>query len=218
MKKSIIVLVISFLFFSCSTTKVEKTSFNGMIYDGDNEPVSGVKIQVDEKHQTVSDMYGRFYLDNLSLSTNYTLTASKKDYETVILPFEFQNITQIVYITMYSSDQLLKEAEKVLSEDNIDKAKEFVKRSEDCSGGKTISSQYLSAVILYREGRVDEALDLLKSLINYGNKYPYIYLFLADISEYDLNDIETAKTYLQKFLDNSYDFEIEKRYKKLCAQ
>lgn len=217
MQKNFCFVFLSLLFFSCASSKVEKTSFNGMIYDANNEPVVGVNIIIDEKHQTISDMYGRFYIDNLLISQDYSLTASKKDYETICFPFEFQNITQIAYITMYSSSQLLSEAEKALQENNIQNAKSFISRAEKCAG-KTISSQYLTAILLYKSNNITEALNILNEISIHGDNNPYIYLFMADIYEYNLQDYASAVSFLNKFLKNSYDSEIEKRYTLLCSQ
>ena len=217
MRKIVILLTVSAFFISCKSTKVEKTTFNGMIYDGDNEPVSGVQIFLDEKHQTVSDMYGRFYFENLITNKEYTLTATKKDFETAQITFEFQNITQVAYLTMYSSEQLLKQAEKSLTENNTITARALVDRAEIC-GGKSLSSLYLQAVILYKESNSNEALNILLDLSSQGYNNPYIYLFMADIYQYDIKDIELAKSNLQKYLSTTYDLETEKRYKELCAQ
>lgn len=217
MKRIVILFAVVSLFISCKSTKVEKTTFNGMIYDGDNEPVSGVQIFIDEKHQTVSDMYGRFYFDNLVTSQEYTLLATKKDFETAQINFEFQNITQVAYLTMYSGEQLLKQAEKSLSENNTTNARELISRAEACSG-KTLSSQYLQAVILYKESKPTDALNLLKDISTQGYSNPYIYLFMADIYQYGIKNNEDAKINLQKYLSTTYDLDTEKRYKELCAQ
>lgn len=217
MKKSLLLTFASLLFISCASVKTEKTAFNGMIYDGNNEPVAGVQISIDDKQKTVSDMYGRFYIENLSISNEYKLTASKKDYETITLSFEFQNITEVAYLTMYSATQLLDEAEKALQENNIENAQSFLTRAETCSG-KTLSSQYFQAIIYYKKSNFSEAIKILNELTVYGDNNPYIYLFLADIYEYNLKDIENAKNYLNKYLEISFEPDIEKRYKKLCVQ
>lgn len=217
MKKSLLLTFASLLFISCASVKTEKTAFNGMIYDGNNEPVAGVQISIDGKQKTVSDMYGRFYIENLSVSNEYTLTASKKDYETINIAFEFQNITEVAYLTMYSAPQLLTEAEKNLQENNIENAQDFLTRAEECSG-KTLSSQYLQAVIYYKQTNFTDAIKILNEISVYGDSNPYIYLFLADIYEYELKDTENAKKFLSKYLEVSSDSDVEKRYKKLCAQ
>ena len=63
-----------------------------------------------------------------------------------------------------------------------------------------------------------KAIKILNELTVYGDNNPYIYLFLADIYEYNLKDIENAKNYLNKYLEISFEPDIEKRYKKLCVQ
>ena len=216
MKKFISIVLPIFLLFSCSSLKVEKTSFNGMIYDADNEPVSGAKIYIDDKIRTVSDMYGRFYIDDFEISKKYKLKIEKLNYETVIMETEVQNITQVAYITLYSSDQLLRLSEKFLTENNIPAAESYINRSEKCFG-ETKSSKYLRAGLLYKSSDYKNALICLSELYSKDDTSPYIVLFMADIYEYYLQDFESAKKYLEKYLSLNYDPEIEKRYSKLCA-
>ena len=213
--KKIILFFIPFLLVSCSSLKIEKISFNGMIYDADNEPVSGAKIYIDNKIRTVSDMYGRFYIEDFEASKKYLLKVEKQNYETVILETEVQNLTQVAYITLYSSDQLLKLSEKYLSENNLTVADSYISRSEKCSG-ETVNSRFLKAVILYKTSEYDAALNILKDL-DTKKSNPYVNLFIADIYEYDLHDFDSAKKYLKKYLSLYFDSEIEKRYSNLCA-
>lgn len=216
MKKSLIIILCLLTLISCKTMNLEKSSFSGMIYDGNNEPVSGASVEVNGKKNTVSDMYGRFYLENLKLNEEYELTISKKDFETVNIDFDFQNITQVAYINMLSSSQLLEKAESAITDGNYDIAETFIHRAEVCSK-ETLSSRYLQAVVLFRKGNIDNALNILIQLsITYNE--PYIYLFLADIYEYSLKDNDSAQKYLKMYLDKTYDPELEIRYTSLCSK
>lgn len=216
MKKSLFIFLCLLIFISCKSMNVEKSSFNGMIYDGNNEPINGASVEVNGQKSTVSDMSGRFYLENLKINENYELTVSKKDFETIKMNFDFQNVTQIAYVSMLSASQLLEKAEVSLEEGNYDSAEDFIHRAEICSK-ETLSSRYLHAVISYKKGDVDKALNILNQLTTTYND-SYIYLFMADIFEYSLNDNESAKKYLKMYLDKSYDMETEKRYTRLCSQ
>lgn len=216
MKHKITLLLSLFLFLSCQTTKVEKKMFNGMIYDGNNEPLSGVTIQIDCKDVTITDMYGRFYIDNLSSNKDYILTAKKTEYETIDFHFTFQNITQVVYLTMYSSSQLLEKAEQALLEKDTVSAQEYLKRTDNTIG-KNTCSEYLKAVIAYNQNDYQNAINILNTLITDGDKNPYIYLFLADIYQYTTQDLDSAKKSLEQYLKNNYDLNVQKRYNDLCS-
>ncbi len=50
------------MLFACSTVDMPENSVNGIIYDSDNEPVSGAEIFVGKRKKAVSDIYGHFQL------------------------------------------------------------------------------------------------------------------------------------------------------------
>jgi len=80
---------------------------NGMIYDSNNEPVADVLVQVTDIIKTNRDIYGHFHIENLRADTEYTITCSKEGYETASVKFVYNSISEVAYIRMYSSEQLL---------------------------------------------------------------------------------------------------------------
>ena len=78
----IFILIIIFQFLSCaSSPKLNKTILNGIIYNADNEPVSGAKIYINQEQQCISDIYGHFYISGLKLNHSYNLSIIKEEYE-----------------------------------------------------------------------------------------------------------------------------------------
>ena len=114
----------------CRSYKVEMPSIQGMIYDVNNEPVSDVEIYINEKKQSISDIYGHFSLIGLNLSKSYSLKASKKNFEDVILTFTYSAPSQVIYLRMYSSSELLSFAETKVKEKKYNEAEEFLDRAE----------------------------------------------------------------------------------------
>jgi hypothetical protein len=207
-KKSLPVFLLSAalcaFFTGCATTKKIQPVLNGMIYDFDNEPVTDVLVHVTDKIRTNSDIYGHFHIENLRADTEYTITCSKEGYETASVKFVYNSISEVAYIRMYSSEQLLGLAENEIQQKKYDAAVSYLDRSEK-AGGSKVCTGYLRAVIAYAKKAYDEALSGLQRLMDAGYTEPYIYLFTADVYEYGLSDKENAKKYLQRYLDSSYD-------------
>lgn len=211
MKKLIfLILMIPFIFISCKSTEIEKCNFNGMIYDNDNEPVNDAKIYVNEKESTQSDIYGHFELGNLVYNNEYELRASKQGYEDVNLKLQFSNVSQFIYLRMYTTKQILSLCELAISEKDYKKANEYLNRAS-VIGDNKLETQYLRAVVLYDSKEYENAVDVLKKLLDEGYSEPYIYLLLADCNEYGLDNKDEAKKYLELFLENKYEPKVKER-------
>jgi hypothetical protein len=196
--------VLSVFFAGCATTKQIQPVLNGMIYDSDNEPVVDVLVQVTDKIRTNSDIYGHFHIENLRADTDYTITCTKQGYETASVNFVYNSISEVAYIRMYSSEQLLGLAENEIQQKKYDAAVPYLVRA-DTAGGSKVCTGYLRAVIAYSKKSYDDALAELQKLMDAGYTQPYIYLFTADVYEYGLSDKVNAKKYLQLYLDTTYD-------------
>lgn len=215
MKKILPILISSLLCFSCASNKTaELKTFNGMVYDKANEPVNGAVILINGKEAGRTDMQGHFYIDNLQINTTYELTIQKPSYETKSLSFNYENITQVAYFTLFSANQLLEDAEKCINNKNYNLALDYISRSESCSEA-TLSSKYLRAITYYKQKKIKQAETILLELLSDGNTESYIYLFLADIYQYEYKQIDKAKEYLTLFLKNTYNLDIEKRLNQL---
>lgn len=198
------------VFSACHSNKVELPSVQGMIYDGNNEPVSDVEIFIDEHKNAMSDIYGHFTLTGLKLSNSYTLKASKKGYEGITISFTYSVPSQVIYLHMNSAAELLSNAESMVKEKKYKESEKYLVRSEQ-AGGSFLSIYYLRACIKYNLADYEAALSIMTSLLDEGYADSYIYLLLADIYEFGFSDIEKAKLYLKKSLDLSYDPIVQKR-------
>lgn len=208
-------VALTILFVSCATVKKEKTApLNGMIYDKDNKPVSEAVIQINGKTFSISDVYGHFTLTGLRTFQTYQVLVTKNGFEEVSLELVYSDPTQILYIRMNSAQQMIAEAETAIQAQDWQNAEELLARAEKIDGDKTATG-YLKAVIAFKKGLFTESADLLIALLSNEKQQPFICLFLADIYEYRLSDMNKASEYLLRFLESRYDPDVESRLKKI---
>ncbi len=211
MKKNwIFFVLLTFVFYGCQTLKNEKATVYGMIYDEENEPVSGVDIYINDEKTTISDISGHFTLEQLLKNCEYKVIASKKGYEDSSVSFFFINTTQVIYIRMYSGVQLLTMAEKAGSKKDFLTAESLLDRAEK-AGATYLSVNYLRAVINYLRGNYQDSLAYANLLIEKGYINSYIYLLIADIYEKGLGDVKSAQDFLMKSLELRYDPNVQER-------
>ena len=223
-KKNLIYLlsfIIFFFFTSCASTKIkkEKQFLQGIIYDYDSEPVSGAEIFLlkdnskdPPKSIAYSDVTGHFSITSIKNNAEYTLISRKKGYEDTSIHFLLTNTSQIIYLRMYSYNQLLSIAEEKVSQKDFETAITYIKRAETADGSQ-LSSSYLLAIITYLQGNYNDALSYCQNLLNLGYNDSYIYLLMADIYENGFNDIEKTIIHLKEYLKRKYNPEVEKRLK-----
>ncbi len=208
---------------ACATAKGPKETpvpplppLNGMIYDQDNLPVSNAIVEIDGERKSISDVNGRFALFDL-IPGKYLLSVRGEDYESASVHIEYSDPTQIVYVKLFSADQLLSVAEKAIETRDWQSAEEYLNRATAIRPNDT-SALYLHAVLDFRQGKAKEALATLESLLANKIRDPYIYLFCADILQYQLQNPKAALGYLEKFLESRFDPEVEKRRDLLKAE
>lgn len=217
MKKKLLFFICYFttaILCCCKTSKFDNPTLYGMIYDNENEPVSDVSVFIDNKEKAISDIYGHFQLNDIKLNKSYTLKASKKGYDDTYLEFSFTNISQVAYIRMLSSSELLLEVEKKISEKEYHDALNLLTRAEKIDG-LSLSIMYLKSVIYYLSADYEKALSTVELMLQKNYNEAYVYLLLADIHQFGFNDIATAKKYLQLFLNKSYNPDVQQRLSNL---
>jgi tetratricopeptide (TPR) repeat protein len=210
------------LFVSCASQDTvdiinfDKSALFGMIYDDDNQPCAGAELKIDGRRGPITDIRGRFVLPDLSRG-KHVLTARKEGYEDLTASFDFLNKTDVLYLRIVSFGQLLSKAEKALEERKWDIADAFLGRAEKIDAGDPVFL-YLRAVQAYKTGRYRDTVAYLDIIIAKGAKDPYVYLFLADIYQKNLNQpakaIEDLEIYLTKRADSDVEARLEGLRKK----
>jgi hypothetical protein len=182
----------------------------GMIYDNANRPVNNVHIYDNGTYAATSDINGHFVIPQIRLRREHTISARKENYETLEMDVLDADPTNVLYMRMFSGDQLLAEAEKSLGEKDWSRAESFLARSER-AGGNRASIRYLQGALAFCKGEYREALSILGAL-GEQEKNPYVYLFIADIYQYHIKNQELAHEFLGKFLERRYDPGVQNRF------
>lgn len=216
MNKNIIALILLiFILASCSTVKeedvlsFEKSSLFGMIYDYDNCPVPAAEITVDGDKVPATDINGRFIIPNLTRGS-HLIVVKKDGYEEFSERIDFLNKTQVLYLKIPSVKQLIDIMDSAIESMEWSLAEETIKRIETVDENDAIFI-YFKTVFLYRTKCYEEAVKSLLELDQLGYKEAYIYIFLADIYQYNLNNNKAAKENLEKYLKLKNGPEAEKR-------
>jgi tetratricopeptide (TPR) repeat protein len=206
---SILILIIT----SCASSPVKKDrsqALYGMIYDRDNKPVNDVRIYVDGKYRAASDIHGRFVIPNIKPHREYHITTEKKQYEEIGMDIFHTDPASVLYIHLFSADQLIAEAEQAIPEKDWYRAESFLARAEK-AGGDYVSIRYLEGILAFYKDQYPRALSILLELAEKEKNAPYVYLFIADLYQYYINDTAGAIRFLSRFLELQYDQEAEDR-------
>jgi tetratricopeptide (TPR) repeat protein len=195
-------------------SKYKSQALYGMIYDRDNKPVHNAAVYVNQKYMVSSDINGHFAIPQIRPKVQYLVTVKKPNYEEVEIEIAYTDPSYVLYVRMLSGDQFLSEAEQALKEKDWSKAENFLTKAEQV-GADSTSVQYLRAVHFFYRERYKEALECLGSLTEIEKNAPYLYLFIADIYQYGLNDPDQARVYLRRFLEICHDVEVSNRLREI---
>lgn len=190
--------------------KYREQALYGMIYDGDNKPVHNAAVYVNGKHVVSSDIQGHFTIPAVRSKLRYTVTARKEGYEELQLEISFPDPSYILYLHMVSSAQLLTMAGEAIVKKDWQSAENFLTRAQN-AGGDPGEIGFLRGVLLFNQNRYREALSVLIPITETNKNAPYLFLFIADIYQFYLDDPRSARFYLSKFLELRYDPEVAGR-------
>ena len=144
----------------------------GMIYDGNEEGVPAVSVKVNGWLKAVSDGQGRFILKflyaDIKDKKEHRIELEKEGYEKVKEVFYYEPMS-LLHIRMESGEDILKEAESLIDEKEYGKAEEFIDRAIKIEEYRD-EGFYLKAVIKYKEGKKEEAAELLEKLKEKDNE------------------------------------------------
>lgn len=172
--KPFLCLLFSVLIFTSSCSSVWSKKYKddagvmyGMIYDGNEEGVSGVNVKVNGGLKAVSDGQGRFILKflyaDIKDKKEQGIELEKEGYEKIEEVFYYEPMS-LLHIKMESGEDILKEAESLIDEKEYGRAEESIDRAIKIEEYRD-AGLFLKAVIKYKEGNKEEAeklLDLMK--------------------------------------------------------
>ncbi len=206
---------------SCASQKnIDQQTFDtaplfGMIYDADNQPCPGVQLIVDGAPGPVTDIRGRFVIPGLARGS-HTIVARKASFEELSAKIDFLNRTDALHLTMTSFGQLLDLAQQSLSDMSWAEAGGYLARAAKLDPTDGLL-RYFTAVLAYKKGDYAAAEQTLNAILASGTAEPAVYLFLADLYQNNLNDVNKAISSLESYLKLRADPDAESRLAQLKA-
>lgn len=185
----------------------------GMVYDFDNQSCPEAIVIVDDREQARSDINGRFVVTALPRG-RHRVVVRKEGYEECGMDFEFLNRTQVLYVRIISASQLMRQIEGALEERDLARARQLLDRTLSVAPGNPVA-RYLEAVFMMEDKHPDEAVALLLGIVDEGYREPVLYLTLADLYQYAIDDPRQARVYLEKYLQLRQDPAIQRRLETL---
>jgi len=138
----------------------------GMIYDEKEEGVAAVNVIINGKLKAVSDGQGRFilqfYFADIKDKKEHRIALEKEGYEKFEQVFYYEPMS-LLHLRLESGDGLLREAEDAIDRSEYEEAEAFLNRAFNIEESRD-ESLFLKAVIRYKEGKPEEALNTLEGI------------------------------------------------------
>jgi len=138
----------------------------GMIYDEKEEGVAAVNVIINGKLKAVSDGQGRFilqfYFADIKDKKEHRIALEKEGYEKFEQVFYYEPMS-LLHLRLESGEGLLREAEDAIDRSEYEEAEAFLNRAFNIEESRD-ESLFLKAVIRYKEGKPEEALNALEGI------------------------------------------------------
>ena len=218
-----LVVILSFVALSCASVQPRHEGpfiIHGMVYDDNGQPADGVTLSLGDDHSARSDFNGRFYFVDI-MAGQYELRAEGKNLELLERKIHFNHPSEVIYLSMISTDGLYRSFRTEIEAKNWNKADRLIDRAIAIAPDAPLL-RYAKAVALSAPTRPGRdwatAESIVRSLISDGYAEPAIVLLLADICQYDKNDMVEALEHLRYCLKMGYDPKIEERVNALTKE
>ena len=195
--------------------KPDTVPLMGMVYDLDGRAVVQAQVLLDAEDPVWTGIDGRFYFPEVATGA-HRVSARSDQHEPVELTFLLSRADQVLYLSMASAGQLLRQAEEALVQADWARTRELIIRAQEV-GAPRLAAGFLEATLLRRQDRPEQAAALLRQLLR-GTDAPPLQLALADIQQYDLLDLPAAAESLQNYLVVRYDADVANRLHGLQQQ
>jgi tetratricopeptide (TPR) repeat protein len=186
---------------------------DGKVFDFDNTPCADVLVTVDDGVAVRSDINGRIWIAALDKG-KHVIRATKENYEEYVETFTFLNRNQVIWIRIMSLNQLEKKIDKSFEDKKWDDVGALIDRALKVKNDAPVILYY-QALLYKQNGWFEQAMAVLEKITTNGYNEPIVYLTMADIAQYKINNKELAITYLRKYLDLKTDDNVFKRLEAL---
>ncbi|MFO8065827.1 MAG: carboxypeptidase regulatory-like domain-containing protein [Spirochaetota bacterium] len=136
----------------------------GVVVDSTGGPVAGATVELNRLRAQQTGIDGRFAFDKVRRGTR-ELSVSRDGYEEMTVEVEFTDRRQLAYVRLVSKEALISRAVEHLEAGDTAAAAETLSRAEALGEEEPdIEIAYLSAIIAYRNGDVQQAVEALEPL------------------------------------------------------
>jgi hypothetical protein len=202
---------------SCASKPAAKNGSQelyGMIYDGDNKPVHNASVYINDKHLADSDINGRFTLHRRAAALPWRIAVQKRGYETIRSTLEEPDPGYVLYMRMFSADQIITQAEEAMKEKNWGKTESLLNRARD-AGAASVVTGCLRGILAFYQNQYARTAEILLEITEAEKNAAHLYLFLADLYQYYLEEPARALIFLERYLSLQYDPDIRNRAESL---
>lgn len=229
--KSVLRILLIVLMLSCagcaSIAPKNQGVILGMVYDLNRNPIDQGSVVISsldggwkETFTVQTDVRGRFSFP-MSNEGRYRVTFKKQDYETVETEFEINDFTSVLYLQSGSYAQLVDQAAIRIQEEKWLEAEQGIERVIKVKSAVP-AAYFLKAVLYWKQGRNEEAWELLKEILKDTPDLPFVHKLAARILQESLGDEELAlkewQAYLRLIEDPQASVIMEDLEKKLSSQ
>jgi tetratricopeptide (TPR) repeat protein len=185
MRKLIPLAFLTLLLIGCRSISIPKRAINdsgmmyAMVYDYDNTPVSGASVCIDRKKYIETDLQGRFILE--FNKGEYAIQVAKQGYEIIEDKFTYDPM-KVLYFKMINASQLLSQAENALDQYSYGEAEKLASRALALEPNRP-DILYFQSVAYYRQGKMTEAIAILKGLQSREINGDFISEFLKRLTD-----------------------------------
>lgn len=163
MKNIVFYVFILILMASCSTSDIERCVVSGMIYDNNNEGISGVQVCIDGKNIAETDVYGHFILDGSMIDNEITLVFHKKGYEEKSVAVSSISPSSLIYVKLRSYEEIMNSILCLLESDEFLKSQEVISDLMNTDYDHNYL-HYLQALLFYKMNDIDHCLSELEKI------------------------------------------------------
>lgn len=185
MKKVTLIMISVILIALCSCSSIpknnEKITVNGMIYDTENRPAVNYKIYLDGKYAAITDIGGRFTLNNIKCG-QYDFTGNGIGYLNMKDSVEVFDKGQILYIRVPTVESKFQEAYTLINQHKYTQAELCIQEVLDTEACNSTALFFMS-VIEYLEGDIESSKEYKEQLLKSGEDTDYVHKLEKIISD-----------------------------------
>ncbi|MCG8451700.1 MAG: carboxypeptidase-like regulatory domain-containing protein [Spirochaetales bacterium] len=216
--------IVLFLLWGCSSfhgsisspEDFDEADCLGIVFDSNNHPCFSAQVQVLEQDvMGTTDINGRFRLSRLPRG-KHTLVISKEGFETIEMPVDFTQRTQVVYVRLMSQKTLLEQVEQAMDLYQWNQAREFLERAQTINDS-ACHFLLVAGTFYTLQGDHNLALQNFLTLWNRGYRDSNLMLMIAHVYEHGLQDEKNALLWLNRYLQIDDSQKIRERRNLLAS-